>query len=1046
MKQYKKNSIGKITYGILYVAFIFIINIQVYAENEATVVPYESFNVNINFDKIGYKNFQALYEDPAGLFLPVNDVFTYLKIPITVNEDGSLMQGFFNQEKNTYIINYSERSIIYLGQKTVVSAKEMILDMGVLYIKKEVLQKVFGFKINFDFHSLSANFGSEKELPLARLMKLENARENLRKAQGEELVDTTYWRNYHWFKFGMMDWSYASSQAQKYTGESRGGIGLGAEVLGGEADVWLTNSDRYRFKREQQRYYLRWVQNENSIAKQVQIGRINTTSVASLLYPMDGFMVTNAPTTVRKALGEYQIANYTQPSWLVEIYINSVLINFTRADASGYYSFKVPIVYGTSNITLRFYGPNGEEKSEEKKFDMPYTMLPKGEFEYNVIGASVIDTTHSRYARAEAKYGVTRWLCVDAGAEYLSSISTHPEMPFVKFTLQPIPKMILTGEYDHNVCAKGALNYTFLNNSVLDLNYTKYKKGQEAIIYNYLDETTGSLSVPFRINKLSGTTKASYRQDGYTNFKYNLAQLMLSAYYLNYNVSLTHYSNWVTTGASNIYSDLAVSATLGKICTLRPSVQYDYSTQSFISYKANAERKIFNQGYLSLGYERNILTDNTSFNVTLRYDFSFMSAYASSYFNDNKVQTSEGASGSFAFGSGNNYVLASRYNAVGKCGIAIEPYVDINWNNKRDANEPLVGNLNVKCNGGQIYNREKDSIVRIANLDPFVDYNITMDESGFDNLSWKISEKKIKVYTDPNQFKKISLAIHPMGEVTGMLLDNDGIGKGRILLNIYNEQGKIVANTQTESDGYFSYLGLPPGNYKVEVDSAQLKLLKMKSKKVLCTIHPSISGESEDIGKITVENLNQGAVLITSKTATKETSLKNQDGIKNKNTLEIYYLFSPKCLILNKSIFKDNDKLADAIASVMKCSPNLKIQISEWNDSSVCNLIKNKLIKNKIELSRFKIKEQTAKFKILIYNNSDNCDFRRINNLLYSSIGLDDSYYTQIGAYKVKQNITKFFNKKKKHNQSLFVVKEGSFYKIRIHIPKNSNKAFKCRP
>jgi hypothetical protein len=551
--------------------------------------------------------------------------------------------------------------------------------------------------------------------------------------------------------------------------------------------------------------------------------------------------------------------------------------------------------------------------------------------------------------------------------------------------------------------------------------------------------------VPFRINKLSGTTRASYRQDGYSSFKYNVAQFLLSAYYLNYNVSLTHYSNWVKYWDSNVYCDFAVSVPLGKICTLRPSVQYDYSTRSFISYKANAERKIFNQGYLSLGYERNRLANYTGFNVSLRYDFSFMSTYASSYFSDNKVQTYEGASGSFAFGSGNNYVLASRYDAVGKCGVVIEPYVDINWNNKRDANEPLVTKLNVKCNGGKIYCREKDSIVRIANLDPFVDYNITMDESGFDNLAWNISEKKIKVYTDPNQFKKISLAIHPMGEVTGMLLDDVGMGKGRVLLNIYNEQGKIVANTQTESDGYFSYLGLPPGNYRVEVDSAQLKVLKMKSKQIFCSIHPTINGESEDVGKIIVENLNQKDVPAKLKAATETAPVANKDSAKNKNLLEIYYLFSQKCLILNRSIIKDNDKLAEAIVSIMKNSPNLKIQISEWNDSSICNIIKNKLIKNKIELSRLTIKDKTSKFKILVYNPSDNCDFRRINSLLYSSVGLDDSYYTQLGAYRVKQNVTRFFNKNKKHNQRLFVVKEGSFYKIRIHIPKNSNKEFKCR-
>lgn len=1049
MKKYIKNNIGNITYKALFVIFIFIISMQAHSENE-TSVPYESFNVNINFDKIGYKNFQALYEDPAKLFLPVSDVFSFLKIPIKVNEDGSLIQGSLETEKNIFVINSSEHSILYLGKKTVVSSEEMILDMGTLFVKKDVLEKVFGFKIVFDFRSLSANFGSDKELPLAKLIKLEKARENLQKRNGEEKVDTALGRNYHWLKFGMMDWSYTTNQSQQYTNESRGTLGLGAEILGGEADLWLNYSDRYGFKKEQQRYYWRWVDNQNSIVKQVQIGRIYSTSIASLLYPMDGFVVSNTPTTVRKALGNYQIANYTQPNWLVEIYINNVLVNYTKADAAGYYSFNVPIVYGTSNIKLRFYGPNGEEKSEEKTFNMPYVMLPKGEFEYRATGARLIDSVDSKYGKAESNYGVTGWLTVGAGIEYLSSIKNHPEIPFVNFTLQPMAKLILTGEYAKNVRTKGTLNYT-LSNAVLDLNYTKYKEGQDAIIYNYLEERVGSLSVPVRIDKVSGTTKATFRQNVYSSFKYSTAELMLSANYQNYNASLTNYSSWMSLGSYNIYSNLALSATFGKICTFRPSIQYDYSTRKMISYKAEVERKVFEQGYLSLGYENNILSDYRSFNVNFRYDFSAMSIYLSSYFNNKHVETSESATGSLAFGSGNDYVLLSRYNAVGKSGVSIEPYIDMNWNNKRDPGEPSVSKLNVKCNGGQIYYREKDSIVRIAGLEPFVDYIISMDESNFENVSWKITAKTIKVTTDPNQFKKISVAIRPMAEISGVILDDNGVGKGRILVNIYDGQGKLVASTQTESDGYFSYLGLPPGNYTVGVDSTQLKLLKRQAKTISVTIHPSINGEAINIGEMQLTNTQP---LSSTLFKAKKEEISSDSMIQH-----VIFCTRQDSRIIPKYPLQ-------ALMKIMNEKPCLKLQMTINTDAennpinqslkkSAQNIKKN-LINSGIDSNRISIndnivlsqvdnkKTDEKKNKILkiTFKSASSGCYVPLDTLLRASI--DGKYYSvQLSALKSKKRAQKLVKRIKaiSYPYQAFVVKESPFYKVIIGYFNNKEKA-----
>ncbi len=60
-------------------------------------------------------------------------------------------------------------------------------------------------------------------------------------------------------------------------------------------------------------------------------------------------------------------------------------------------------------------------------------------------------------------------------------------------------------------------------------------------------------------------------------------------------------------------------------------------------------------------------------------------------------------------------------------------------------------------------------------------------------------------------------------------MENSVKGIGRITFQIIQSAGKIVAETLSESDGYFSYLGLNTGNYTVKIDEMQLEKLGYKS-------------------------------------------------------------------------------------------------------------------------------------------------------------------------------------------------------------------------
>jgi hypothetical protein len=188
--------------------------------------------------------------------------------------------------------------------------------------------------------------------------------------------------------------------------------------------------------------------------------------------------------------------------------------------------------------------------------------------------------------------------------------------------------------------------------------------------------------------------------------------------------------------------------------------------------------------------------------------------------------------GSLMYDSKTNFVGLNNQNNVGKGGLIISPYLDINCNNKRDANEPSATGLKIKINGGSIRRNKQDTTIRVTGLDAYTSYYLELDKNSFDNIAWQIKKSTIRINIDPNHFTFLEVPVAVVGEVTGTvyLSRNKGSnGIGRIIVNIYNSDSTLAARTVTEADGFFSYLGLPPGSYFIKIDEEQLKKLKMQS-------------------------------------------------------------------------------------------------------------------------------------------------------------------------------------------------------------------------
>lgn len=791
---------------------------------------YEEIPVTVFVDNVGKFDLNVLYTPNEIVYIPIEDLFRPIKIacqPVITNE---VLEGFIALESNRYKVDYATKQIT-IGSKIYTVEKDLIKQAGILYLESSKFKEIFGIDLSFNFRSLSIKLMANFELPIVKQARIEKMQSNIAKVKGDEKVaDTIINRNFHLLKLGTLDWNVASYQNWKGQTNNMIGLGIGTELLYGEATISANYNDQYKFNNRQLNYLWRWIDNDKKFIKQAQLGKISVQSISSLNAPLIGATVRNTPTTIRKASGSYTISEITEPNWKVELYINNVLVDFTTADAAGNLRFKVPIVYGYTTLKFKYYGPMGEERTEERVTNVPYTVMPVKEFEYGVTAGILEDSTHTKFGKGEFYYGLSRKITVGGGLEYVSGLTKENVIPFAKATFQPFSKLTLNAEYAHGVRSRGLINYYFSRDILLELDYANYVDGQTATLFNASEELKAKLSIPYKYHQLNGYLKLDYSQLKYASFDFNYGYVMLSANYKQLNANSSAQLNWINHQDPYITNDFAISYRFKNNIVLRPSAKYNMSNKSLISYKAEIE-KSSHLGHFTLSYEKNNLANNYFINLSFKYDLPFARVNTVATHSKGSFTTSESAQGSLAFGGGNNYIHTGNNSSLGKGGLLLFPFLDINHNGKLDKGEKLVKLSTVSISGGKPIYSDKDSIIRIPDLNAFTNYTLTLSDTHLENISWRFKHHTYQILIDPNQFKRIDIPVNVVGEVSGMVsraYQNTTQGIARILVKIYQANSdKLVAETLSEPDGYIYYLGLKPGNYKACIDSEQLKNLEL---------------------------------------------------------------------------------------------------------------------------------------------------------------------------------------------------------------------------
>lgn len=818
----------KYSYVVILTFFLLIVNhnsIQGQS-NQDNFFDYDELLVVLNVQKLGFYNIDAVYYND-NLYLPIMDLFNKLGIYVWHSASIDTISGYILNEDNSYALNVNTRQLVFRNKEIFLEKEQIISNFSDVFLPLGVYEKVFGFSLKLDFRTLTVHLSSDVELPVIKQLRIERMRANIRALTGEISVDTTFHRKMNWIGGAAIDWNLQLNQEKNGSNSQQLRTALGLELLGGELVYRTQVINDSLLKMGNQYAKWRYINDNNKLVRQIELGNITPSLFSQTTTSFYGVKISNTPVSFKRTYGTYYIQKKTNPGWEVELYINNNLIDFKTADANGDFSFEIPLVFGNSKIELKYYGPWGEEHEEEIFINIPFNFTPHKQIEYQVFSGISADTSAYFFNHSKISYGLNRRITLTAGYEHFDGNLKDKNIWFASANLVAGKNTLFNYTYvDKGMHSMAMLTRT-KSNLVIDGKYRKFFPEQSIIPTTNTAETELGLNYPLVNRKL----KITLRSAGRVNFNKAGNSLMnessLAFFYRRMNLGLTSISSISQT--NNTYMGLNSSFSFKNSWTV-----YLHALSDVSDFKPNTriqvQKRFNNKIFAGTSYAYDFEKKEYLFNLSLFMDLSSVRTSSITNIQKEKISAAQNLGGSVNITRSPAPVFLSNRNSVGRGGVDVLVFLDINHNGVKDDNEPLIKNATVAINRGQRVMHSNDSVHRFIALEPYAQHVITAANAGFPYISWILEQSTVAFYPSPNQIKKIYIPVKPMGEIETRVLirkDNKDIPAGRIILYIFDKNNKLINRGLTEQDGYFFYMGLAPGKYKIKFDNNQLESLNL---------------------------------------------------------------------------------------------------------------------------------------------------------------------------------------------------------------------------
>jgi hypothetical protein len=782
-------------------------------------------------------------------YLPMGELFSLLGIHVEKGESAHSFIGAFPGNVQ-YEILPKHRTIVRGRESHRLEQSDFCIGDMDLFLLPDVFEAHFGLQFSINLNTMVISLHSDHPLPAEERQQRERARRGLQKQEPYGLdFPLIYPRNRRALGAGVVDYALAVSgneQQQRFNYTVAGGI----EFLGGDLQGNIFgNYGGKDFRNITSDVNWRYVIDDNLFLTTLQAGNINTTGL--LRHRITGVAVSNEPIMPRRIYDNYIVDGTTTPESEVELYVNNRLYAYTKADELGYYRFDYLLSYGTVRLSTRIYKPSGQIIVRENQLQIPYTFLPKGTLAYNIQGGKTdneltADNQQGEYTmHGGIAIGISNALTARAGAEYFSG-GSEPYY-YTGLSARLFRHYLLNVDVVPGYFYRTRASVYFASSRSMNASFTHFDgysfynvrgAGREASLNINMPFPIGSLQSGFRIGAEHLLFSNGSTTRGRVDFNIRINRLNLRMNYrerfLRSKENTGSYGDGLATVAATYgFMRTPVIPAVLRGISVRAQAEYNSQSRQVRNISLHLSRSIARRGRLQISARHSLRPGAVSIQATINIDLRPVRAstqYTGYPGGHNTFYQS--FSGSLLFDAQPAKIMTSNRRQVGQSAVSVMAFVDANGNTRYDIGEYIVPLRNIQLDQGAITIAEKDSLLRLTQLQPYWRYNAKLVHGSIPNPLLVPLYTEFSFVTDPNRFKRIEIPLYRAGIIKGMvyLVNDEGeVGIGGLRLHLKGSEGESVTTLRTFSDGSFYAMGVLPGTYSIEIDPVHLGFLEQCS-------------------------------------------------------------------------------------------------------------------------------------------------------------------------------------------------------------------------
>ena len=775
-----------------------------------------------------------------------------MEIAQSSHKEGFTISGTFLTNGKPYSVNLATRKIELGTTQVNLIPEDFRITETDYFLSPALYEKVFGLKFTVDIMHLTLTLETPHTLPVQE----RKAREKVRKKMGTKGETHAYFpllsgRKRSFFSGMMVDYSLNGYYSQSLPAAFGYTLTGGAELLGGDLVGTVMGLHSGSAPAQVDFSGLRWRYTvlNSSWFTSATLGNMVTSGLQPVSYT--GLSLTNDPIEPRRLFDHHVIEGYTEPQSEVELYVNERITDFQRANELGYYRFSIPVQYGSTRISTKIYTPSGKTIFNDRQMQIPFNFLPPGTITYNLQGGKsdigYTDTVGSRWiGQGNVMAGITHWLTAAAGMQHLGNEFSLDELFWYTNISARIARQYLASvDIAPGYFSRVSGNVLYASNRSINISYTRFGENNLYNSREATEELSAGVYMPFILFGLSSGFRIAGEHLVLPKNSLTRIRTEVSTRIGKVNLRVFYRDNLLITGDDALFGEGVLTGSILynhsrlpgvpvfiRGMFLRGQIEYDIRRKQLYTTEIQYSKTILKNGRFTVTAGYNALTKLWYGQTGLTIDLNRIRSATQVGYTQGMVYGQQNFSGSVGWDMPNRRFNLSNRQQVGRSAASVRLFVDGNSNGLYEKGEELLPYKAIKLDQSSKLDIGSDSIVRISQIQAYYRYNVSMNRSAISDPTLVPVLENFSFIADPNRYKVLDIPCYRGGTIEGkVMIERNGklTGQGGLRVYLRNTSGSEAKEMvlRTFFDGGFFGMDIPPGSYRLEIDSNQLGFLNV---------------------------------------------------------------------------------------------------------------------------------------------------------------------------------------------------------------------------